>query len=54
VYIKKGDFQKAVETYLDLLKIDPIDKKVKKNLAGVYAKLGDIKNAEKYLLESKN
>ncbi len=54
VYIKKGDFQKAVETYLDLLKIDPMDKKVKKNLAGVYAKLGDIKNAEKYLLESKN
>ncbi len=52
-YIKKKELQKALDTYFSLLKIDQADKKVKRNIASVYAKMGDTKNAEKYLLESR-
>jgi len=52
-YIRKEEFQKALDIYFSLLKIDPTDKKVKRNIASIYAKMGDTKNAEKYLLESR-
>jgi len=52
-YIKLQDFEKAAQSLHNILKIDPLDRAVKRTLAGVYAKLGNSAMAEKYLLESK-
>jgi len=51
--IKSEKYPDAIKAFEKLLGINPSDKNVKRRIASVYAKMGDIENAERYLMMSK-
>jgi len=52
-HIKEENYEQAIEAFMKLLVLTPSDKGVKRKIASVYAKMGDIENAERYLMMSK-
>ncbi|RKY85280.1 hypothetical protein DRQ09_07510 [candidate division KSB1 bacterium] len=51
--IKQGNYQQAIGAFEKMLAINPSDNTVKRRIASLYAKIGDLSNAERYLMMTK-
>ena len=49
ILIRMGEFEAALHTYLNLNHLQPDDQGVRRKIASLYAKLGDVNSAEEWL-----